>query len=55
MKPSIFCWSTKSPLQVPGIRTFRGPSGDVPGTSRAGWELMKLHCLVAFNLGDVGQ
>ena len=31
------CWSPKSPLKVPDVRTFRGPSGDVPGTSRAGW------------------
>ena len=23
--------------EVPDVRTFRGISGDVPGTSRAGW------------------
>ena len=33
----FFCWSPKSPLEVPDVRTFRGPSGDVLGTSRAGW------------------
>ena len=27
----------KGPLDVPDVRTFRGISGDVPGTSRAGW------------------
>ena len=27
----------ESPLQVLGFRTFRRPSGDVPGTSCAGW------------------
>ena len=24
-------------LVVPDVRIFRGPSGDIPGTSRAGW------------------
>ena len=27
--------SPKSPLKVPEVETCRGPSGDVPGTSRA--------------------
>ena len=27
-----------SPLEVPDVKTFRGPSGDIPGTSRAGWD-----------------
>ena len=53
VKLSIFCWSPKSPLEVPwrspggplevlDVRTFRGPSGDVPGTSRAGWVIAYL-------------
>ena len=25
------------PLEVPDVATFRGPSGDVPGTSHADW------------------
>ena len=29
--------SSEGPLDVPDVRTFRRPSGDVPGTSRAGW------------------
>ena len=29
--------SPKSPLEALDVTTFRGPSGDVPGTSRAGW------------------
>ena len=55
MKSSIFCWSPEGPLEVLDVRTFRGRSRDVPKTSRAGWELTKFHCLVAFNLGDIGQ
>ena len=55
MKSLIFCGSPKSPLEVPDVRTFSGPSGDVPGMLRAGWELIIFHCLVAFNLGDIGQ
>ena len=27
----------EGPQEVPDVRTFRGISGDVPGTSRAGW------------------
>ena len=42
IKLSIFCWSPKSPLEVPDVRTFRGLSRDVPGTSRAGWEVITL-------------
>ena len=42
IKSSIFVLvpgeSFECPLEVPDVRTFRGPSGDVPGTSRAGWE-----------------
>ena len=30
--------SPEGPLEVPDVRTFRGPSGDVPVTSWAGWE-----------------
>ena len=37
----FFCWSPKSPLEVPDVRTFRGPSWDVPGTSRTGWVISK--------------
>ena len=29
--------SPEGPLEVPDVKTFRGPSGGVPGTSRAGW------------------
>ena len=43
IKSSIFVlvpWeSPEGPLEVPDVRTFRGPSGDVHGTSRAGWVL----------------
>ena len=35
------CWSPESPL------TFRGPSGDVPGTSCAGWVLTDIDMLLA--------
>ena len=31
------CWSLESSLEVPNVRTFRRPSGEVPGTTRAGW------------------
>ena len=41
IKSSIFGlvpWeSPEGPLEVPDVRTFRGPSGDVPETSCAGW------------------
>ena len=41
IKSSIFCWSPKSPLkvplEVPDVTTFRGPSGEVPGTLHPGW------------------
>ena len=30
--------SPKGRLEVPDVRTFRGPSGDIPGTSCAGWD-----------------
>ena len=40
-KSSIFLLvlykSPEGSLEVPDIRTFRGPSRNVPGTSRAGW------------------
>ena len=29
--------STEGPLEVRDVRTFRGPSWDVPSTLRAGW------------------
>ena len=32
------CWSFKSPMKVPWRSRTLGPSGDVPGTSLAGWE-----------------
>ena len=34
----FFVGPLRGPLEVPDVTTFRGPSGDVPGTSRAGWE-----------------
>ena len=39
----FFCWSPKSPLKVPWrSRTLREPSGNIRGTSRAGWEVSQL-------------
>ena len=42
----------EGPLEVPDVRTFRGPLGDVHGTSRAGWDIMfftwKLWIRIAF-------
>ena len=39
IKSSIFfCWSPKSPLEIPDVRTSRGPSEDFPGMLHAGWE-----------------
>ena len=29
--------SLERPLEVPDVKTFRKPLGDVPGKSRAGW------------------
>ena len=39
IKSSVFELVPKGPLKVPDarFRTFRGPSEDIPGTSRAGW------------------
>ena len=55
-KSSIFLmvsWEfPEGPLEVPDVRTFRGPLGDVHGTSRAGWDIMfftwKLWIRIAF-------
>ena len=33
--------SSEGPLEVPDVRTFRGPAEDVPETSRASWECSK--------------
>ena len=27
----LLCWSPESPLEVPDVKTFRGPSGTSPG------------------------
>ena len=32
--------SSQGPLEVLDVRTFRGPSGDVSGTSRASWVIL---------------
>ena len=40
--------STETPLKIPDVRSFRGPSGDVPGTSRAGWVLAEYSMLNIF-------
>ena len=37
IKSSFFVLVPEGSLEVPDVRTFRGPSGNVPGTSRAGW------------------
>ena len=34
--------SPEGPLEVPDVRTFKGPSVDVPRTSRAGWDICTL-------------
>ena len=33
----FLCWTPESPLEVPDVQTFRGPSGNVPETLFAGW------------------
>ena len=32
IKLYFFCWSPKSPLEFPDVKTFRGPSGIPPGS-----------------------
>ena len=59
IKLSIFCWSPKSPLKVPwSFRTFRGPSGDVPGRRvPAGSSLLypsaSLHNILKYRMSDL--
>ena len=49
----FLCWFPQGPLKVPDVTTFRGPSGDVPRTSCAGWvsllRLIFLHFVSALS------
>ena len=57
LNQQFLCWSPKSPLKVPWrswtLRTFRGSSGDVPGTSRDGWAVVKTQSWIEFQSLDV--
>ena len=46
----FFCWSPEVPLEVPDVRIFRGPSWDVPGTSRAGWDCSNIFCRISYEI-----
>ena len=48
----FLCWSPESPLEVPDVRTFRGPSGDAYGTSHVGWDVSveSIDCILLSSL-----